>query len=264
MQTLCISSHGARMRVRAPADIVARLRAEVSGYTRVLEGGGPAHERFVVVPGVDDRFTLSRPGGDCEAEGDADDIVHAIVDRLHPLLSQNASAALFMHAAAFSWGAGVVLVPGRSHSGKSTLAAEAVRAGARYFSDEFAVVDDAGLVHPYPRPLSLREPHGVRRHVPATELGGTVATEPACPTLVVVTRHEAGGRWDPEVLQDSRAALPLIDNIVRARSDPQRTLRVASAIAAGATVLVGPRGEAAETVELIRERAARPTEALPA
>ena len=32
-----------------------------------------------------------------------------------------------------------------------------VRAGATYYSDEYAVIDDTGLVHPFARPLGIRE-----------------------------------------------------------------------------------------------------------
>ena len=259
MQTLTVNSHGARVRVRAPEEIAARLRCELSRYAQVGDGG-PAHDRFVIVPSAGNQFRLSRPDGVCEAEGDEDTVVVAFVDRLHPLLSQNATTAMFIHAAVFAWGKGVVVVPGRSHSGKSSLAAEALRQGARYFSDEFAIVDDCGRVHPYARPLGLREPGGGRRFVSATELGGTVATERARPALVVVTHYEAGHRWDPELAHGSRAALPLIDNTVRARSEPQRMIRITGQVAANATTLVGVRGDARETVALIRERAARATE----
>ena len=41
--------------------------------------------------------------------------------------------------------------------GKTTLVAALVRAGATYYSDEFAPLDADGLVHPYAQPLSLRD-----------------------------------------------------------------------------------------------------------
>jgi len=64
----------------------------------------------------------------------------------------HAPSKLFVHAAAVAWQGSVIVVPGRTCTGKSTLAAALVRAGAAYYSDEFAVIDEAGLVHPFARP----------------------------------------------------------------------------------------------------------------
>ena len=42
-----------------------------------------------------------------------------------------------------TWGRGrAIVIPGRTFSGKSTLVAELVRAGATYYSDEYAVEDE--------------------------------------------------------------------------------------------------------------------------
>lgn len=261
MKTLTLHSHGARIRIRMPDAVAARLADEVSGFVQVGDGG-PVDEAFVVVPDDRDRFSLTRRDGRVEMIGTEDEVIVGVADRLHPLFSQNARSALFVHAAVFAWDAAVVIVPGRSHSGKSSLVAAALAQGARYFSDEFAVFDDDGMVHPYARPLGLRRPGGGRRFATATELGGVVATAPARPSLVVSTSYQPGQTWDPETLEGSQAALALIDNTVRARSEPRRMLRIAGSVALHATTLVGPRGDAAETVALIRERAARvPTEA---
>ena len=53
-----------------------------------------------------------------------------------------------------------LLIPGATFTGKTTLVQALVQAGATYYSDEYAVLDDAGLVHPYPRPLSIRSTDG--------------------------------------------------------------------------------------------------------
>ena len=83
----------------------------------------------------------------------------------------------------------VILLPGSTGAGKSTLVAELVRQGATYFSDEYALIDKAGRAHPYPRPLFLRDGPGDGRPVLATDLGGTVAREPAPVGLVLELRY---------------------------------------------------------------------------
>jgi hypothetical protein len=42
-----------------------------------------------------------------------------------------------------------MVLPGKSFAGKTTLVAALVRAGAEYWSDEYAVLDANGDVHPY-------------------------------------------------------------------------------------------------------------------
>ena len=67
---------------------------------------------------------------------------------------------IFVHAGVVGWRGRAILVPGRSFSGKTALIAAFVRAGATYYSDEYAVLDAKGRVHPYPRRLSIRSEGG--------------------------------------------------------------------------------------------------------
>lgn len=55
------------------------------------------------------------------------------------------------------------MVPGRTLSGKSSLVLALVKAGADYYSDEYAVFDGSGRVHPYSKPLSRRSGSGPPR-----------------------------------------------------------------------------------------------------
>src|ERR671929_229610 len=83
------------------------------------------------------------------------------------------------HAGVVGWQGRAILIPGRSFSGKSTLVAALVRAGATYYSDEFAVLDERGRVHPFPKKLSMRLEGSARpRFAPVEELGGRRGTTP--------------------------------------------------------------------------------------
>ncbi len=83
-------------------------------------------------------------------------------------------------------------------AGKSTLVAELVRAGAEYYSDEYAVLDSAGGVHPYPRPLSVRQAGGPGVTKQPVHVAGAHATNDPLPVgLVVVSKFDraaSGGR----------------------------------------------------------------------
>ena len=75
---------------------------------------------------------------------------------LHLAVAEFSPQAVFLHAGVAVWNGAAILIPGRSHAGKSTLTKSLIEAGAVYYSDEFAPVLPNGLVIPYPKPLSLR------------------------------------------------------------------------------------------------------------
>ncbi len=78
-------------------------------------------------------------------------------------VAASAERRTFVHAGVVGWRGRAIVVPGRSRSGKTTLVAELVKAGALYLSDEFAVLDGRGRVHPFAKPLSIRGPGGCDR-----------------------------------------------------------------------------------------------------
>lgn len=81
----------------------------------------------------------------------------------------------FLHAAALSHGDGVVLLIGRSGSGKSTTCWGLLHHGCGYLSDELAPIDLNGhLVQPYPHALCLKSAPDAPYALPP----GTVSTPP--------------------------------------------------------------------------------------
>lgn len=169
------------------------------------------------------------------------------------LVAQHSPSHVFVHAGVVGQRGGALVVAGRSFSGKSSLVAALVGQGATYLSDEFAPLDESGLVHPYPRPLGLRRS---RREFPQPvaleSLSATVAAAPLPVTGVVFTQFEADARWEPRPLTEGAGILGLLDNTVIARTDPERCLRVLGrAIRRGTTVLAGDRGDADETAAML-------------
>ena len=142
--------------------------------------------------------------------------------------------------------AGAILIPGPSFSGKTTLVAALVRAGAAYYSDEYAVLDERGLVHPYPKPLSIRDGglHGTDHEV--ASLGGKAGTDPLRVAVIAVTSYRPGARWEPERQSPGTGAMALLANTVPARDRPAQALAAVRQAAASAVVLEGERGGAAE------------------
>ena len=187
------------------------------------------------------------------------DKVYAVLEEdmlLH--VASWATRRIFVHSGAVGWKDRAILIPGGSQSGKSTLVAELVRAGATYYSDEHAVLDDRGRLHPYPRPLSLRNGKGrAARKVPVESLGGTAGKKPIPVSLVVATRYETGRVWRPRKVTPGRAVLELLAHTVPARRVPERTMATLAAAMEGATLLKGVRGEAEDMVDSLLERCER-------
>jgi hypothetical protein len=157
-----------------------------------------------------------------------------------------ASAPLwvFVHAGVVEWRGRAILLPGRSRSGKTTLVAALLRAGAKYYSDELAVLDAAGRVYPWARPLRMRSPERPPQSLPA-ECFGERAEQSSLPVgLIVVATHRPGARWQPRALSRGQAVLALMRHTQAVRSRPDLTMRVLSRAVRGARAMASSRDEA--------------------
>src|SRR5262249_29657438 len=87
-------------------------------------------------------------------------------------VARYAQPDVFVHAGVVSIGGQAIVLPGRSGAGKTTLVRALVAAGARYYSDEYAVLDALGRVHPYARRPSVRTPRGAEQREPVPRQRG--------------------------------------------------------------------------------------------
>lgn len=186
---------------------------------------------------------------------DLDSVLETFETQLKMYLAEMARRRVFAHAGVVGWQGKAIIIPGRSYSGKTTLVAELVRAGATYYSDECAVLDKHGNVHPYTAPLAVREPGAfAQRRCPPEEFGGGNGVRPLPVGLVVVSRYEPGERWRPRRLSAGQAMLELLANTVPARRKPEAVMTTLGRVVSQALVLKGVRGEASDTARLILDR----------
>jgi hypothetical protein len=162
-------------------------------------------------------------------------------------IALRAPERIFVHAGVVSYRGHAIVVPGPSFSGKTTLVAALLANGATYMSDEFAVLDESGAVHAYPRPLGVRAPgsRNEQRLEPA-ERGFSVAQGPLPVGLIAITAYRPGARWEPSPRTSGEGALALLANTVPARERAAEALRAVRAAAEGARVLESERGDADE------------------
>ncbi len=169
-------------------------------------------------------------------------ILEALEDELRLAVASGTRTHVFVHAGVVRAAGGVIVLPGRSETGKTTLVRALVDAGAEYWSDEYAVFDEQGLVWPYPRRVSIRQGSN-RRH--REWLAGPSSPEPQPMRLLLATGYEAGASWAPRSLSAGDAAMALFNHTLVARMRPAFALQVLSKAVEGARALAGPRGEAA-------------------
>lgn len=244
----------------APAELLPELMRRLSAVGSATDREPDVRLRVAEArkPGLY-RWTLEVDGEVRRARARAERAALRIASDVHWAVALRPGRYLFVHSGAVAFGERLVLLPGRTHSGKSTLVATLIERGATYYSDEYALVDDDGRIHPYPRWLQLRSPGGEPgRELDPLELGCPVGDRPLRAALVVSCRFDPEvSAWRPERHGSARAVLALIDNTVRARLEPERMARVLSAAARGTMLLSGSRPEAAVVADQLLDELGR-------
>ena len=171
---------------------------------------------------------------------------------------------IFVHAGVVTHAGMAVVLPGRSGSGKTTLVSALLDEGAAYCSDEMAVIDRAGRVHPFPTPLAIRrDGQDTKQRVPVDE--GRLELTPRKIGLVMALRHDPGLRsWRPRRLAAAQAVIELLDHTVAARRLPKPAMARFSMVFRNAPAFRGRRADAAATAKrimsLVESLAERPAD----
>lgn len=175
-----------------------------------------------------------------------EEAVDSLRSSLQMLVGEFARDRIFVHAGVVGWKGKAILLPGKSFVGKSRLVAALIGAGAQLYSDEFAVLSADGLVHPYARPISIRDEDTHCGHpVTADELGPAgVGDGPIPPGLVLFAQYREGAKWRPRRLTPGHAVLDLLANTLPARREPEAALGALESVARAAPAYRVTRGEA--------------------
>jgi hypothetical protein len=163
---------------------------------------------------------------------------------LRVTIGEYAVDRVFMHAGVVGWDGKAIILPADSFQGKSTLVTELVKNGANYYSDEFAILDAEGLVHPFPRRIGRRTEEFVPYEVTIEELGGTFGKVPIPVGLVLLTGYEPEGVWEPEILTPGSGVLKMIPYALSIRYRTDFSMQVLHNIASRAIIASSRRGSA--------------------
>ena len=252
-QDICFESFGVGVRVISDApEIRERIPALLP------PGAAPcppsaASESFGVLVDGEGTYRFERGESPVTKGIDFDFAVMLLEGQLRIYVGLNAPNRIFVHAGVVAYNGQAIVLPGRSFAGKTSLVVALLRAGATYYSDEFAVIDETGLVHPFAKPLSVRDHEQIQNDHQIEHFGATTGDGPLKIGAVVFTEYRAGSVWTPQQLSPGRGLLAMLDNTLAAKTRAEEALAVIKRAIDGAVLLEGERGEATTIVDQLLE-----------
>ncbi len=259
-ETVAVEAFGVTVAVTADSQYFAAVSDFLPPFARPARHP-PERGHFALVKDADDAL-LSVICDENSIAGGVDlRLALGILDaqlRMH--IALHAPDYVFVHAGVVGMEERAIVLPGRSFAGKTTLVAALVQAGAEYWSDEYAVLDADGLVHPYPKPLSVRiDDTRVTEERPIESLGGRAGDRPLPVAMIAFTSYRPGVTWSLHSRTAGEGAVKLLGHSVAARSRPEQVLAAVRRAATDAVVLEGDRGDADEAAgALLSRQAASP------
>jgi hypothetical protein len=245
LRGLGFDAFGLGMTVSVPAAVVPRVHAVLPPGAQIRDPRA-GDEHFMLSSGPHDEFWMQHGAKAVAASSDLQVALEVVAQRIREFIAENADGYVFVHAGAVGHAGRAIIIPGMTFSGKTTLTAELVKAGATYYSDEYAVLDSEGRLHPYAKPLSLRLGAGYEQtDHDVSAIGGTQGVEPLPVGMVVFSWYEIGAEWAPEQLSTGEAIISMIANTIPVSDRDGEPLATITAALRGSVALRGPRGDAA-------------------
>jgi hypothetical protein len=247
---VAVHCRGAVVAVEGPAHLLAAILADLPWSAQALGGVAEAASTVSIVAGGDAYDVYS--DADHVGSSDGDGVVSLAIAHLQTLLAAHFADVIAVHAGCVSVAGRAIVVPGRSFTGKSTLTHALVLAGATYLSDEYALFDGDGIVHPFPRPIRLRDADGGFTAVRVEDGPGV----PVPVGLIAAVRHDEDCGLDLVDISPGAAVLELLANAVPGRVRPTETLDALTAAARRDELVccAGTRGGAEEAAAALIAR----------
>lgn len=242
-QRIVVGAYGAILEIAAPdAEFLNELLQGLPrGWTAATDVRGKQW-RFVARRTHDVVVTVNGAGVEAHWP-DVDGARAALREELRRYVGFHTPDLFFVHAGVVAYRDAVIVLPGRSFAGKSTLVRALVAGGAEFYSDEYAIIDRTGHVIQYREPLIARGPNGREE----TEIVAEGPDRPLPVGLVVVTSYRERATWAPREVSVADGIVAMAEHVSRARPRAADTFATLKLALKDATVLVGERGDADET-----------------
>lgn len=198
-------------------------------------------------------YRLDKNGENVFSGVSESDITRYVGREIRITVAEFARKKVFLHAGAVGYKDRAIIIPASSFSGKTTLVAELIKKGALYYSDEYAVLDEEGLVQPFPKMLSVRGiiDEYTQLDFPAESFGGKAGEEPLPVGLVLISKYEKNAKWSIELLSAGQGIMEMLNHTVPIRYKPKFALEVLNRVAMRAIFAKTKRGEAEECAGLL-------------
>lgn len=255
----CFESYGVRIGLASDDDDLldeARQTVEKAFGTsaKIFESCESHVDRVFGVSYENGQFCLYKDGSMVSAGQSRRNFFKYLNSALRLEIAEFAHDRVFIHAGVVGWRGHAIVIPGTSFSGKSTLTAELVKAGAEYYSDEYAVAGADGTISPFPRHISMRYFGGTReKDVSIEALGGKQGTANIPVGMVLFTSFTRKAVWEPEQMSVGSGIMELIPNTLTIHRDPAFSLKVLDLVARRAIIVKSMRGDAKKFAKLLLE-----------
>ena len=242
-------SYGTRLLLRSNDkdtldDLIMVTRSALLGDLRPCKSG--TYQLVLDLVGSKDNYEVFR-NAELITKGRIDPYSSRYLNALIRLsVAEFSRHLVFLHAGAVGWkGKGIVL-PAMSFQGKSTLVYELVKLGAEYYSDDFAILDAKGRLHPFPRDISLRSRHsdGEPHEIDPQLIGATVGSGKIPVGLIFLTRYKPRSHWAPKRVSRGEGIFDLLPFTLPIRQKPHLALEVLNTAAAPAVIAKSMRADA--------------------
>ena len=277
-------SHGHVFSVRCQ-DLALSDRVATTMVTLAVQSGqsGQSGTRtdqvseYVVASTGTDTWSLSHEGEEVGTRTSSSGLLLLLQWHVNQSVIARASGqSTTFHAAAAQSPHGTgVLLAAPMESGKTTTCTGLLRAGWGYLTDEAAACHPDGIVHAYPKPLTIdqgawalfpelapaaTDESAVSWLVPAIELGAPVVPRTRL-GLLLFPRYERDAATMAERLRPSTAALELAQSTFRFEQHGARDLACVSSLARSLPAYRVTIGDLEAAVRLITDLAERPAAA---
>jgi hypothetical protein len=246
-----VGTNDSRVRSRLPEVVPPHSRrcdpGDVEQHFSVITNGGTTFTvRYDIRNGV-----AARPvdvGSYIASDVDLELALGLLDTYVHGSLALHAPEHVFIGAGAVAHKGRAILLPGIALSGKTTLVAALVRAGCVYYSDQYAVLDERGRVHPYARPLSLAAQGPPGSNHRGDFRAAIVGAETVPVGAVVATSYRPGAEWRPMRLSRGEGLLALLSHTVPAQHRTDDAMRAINRALENDPVMVASDRDEADTV----------------
>jgi hypothetical protein len=250
-------SLGIRVRIQCNrsetiGEIKEALKRALPGYFSFVESSETDHN-FIIESDEHEQYFLTLNNKEILCRRTKSEVLSGFETLVRLKVAEFAEERVFIHAGVVSLGEKALIIPGNSFSGKTSLVAALIKRGALYYSDEYAVLDGEGLVHPFPKTLSIRGEVDwyTQKEYSVESLGGKAGENKIPVGMVLLTVYQPDARWKPKMLSVGEGVLEILPHVLPIRNKPEFCLKVLKQMAKRAIIVKTSRSDVTKSADLI-------------